>query len=357
MRRDRCLPSARKTPDALASAAGEPALMRAWQACGTGACLTPFSGSEPPGGFTASFVASVAGVLFWLLATLTVLTAVPAWGQQSVPALTGRVVDTVGILQPDQRASLARTLADLEARKGAQLAVLIVGTTEPEPIESYSIRVAEAWKLGRAQVDGRQVDDGALFLIAIDDRRMRIEVGYGLEGAIPDALAKRVIAEQVTPAFRDGDYARGIEAGVRALVGLIDGEPLPAPTKARDPGGAFTAETAIMLAFFGFTIGVLSGALVGKWPSYVIGSGFSGIAAWLMTAGLIGIVGSAIGASLMLLLTSGTGAGGSGGGLRRSGRHTWTSGGWGGGGGFGGGGGGFSGGGGGFGGGGASGGW
>src|SRR5213076_229246 len=121
-------------------------------------------------------------------------------------------------------ASLTQTLKNLEARKGSQVAVLIVPTTAPETIEQYSIRVAEAWKIGR-----KRIDDGALLVVAKNDRRLRIEVGYGLEGALNDVTAKRIIDEVITPKFRSGDFAGGISAGVDRIVRLIDGEKLPAP--------------------------------------------------------------------------------------------------------------------------------
>ena len=141
---------------------------------------------------------------------------------QAIPALQAHVTDTIGLLPEARRAALETRLADLEARKGAQVAVLVVASTQPEDIAAYSIRVVEAWKLGRAKVD-----DGVLFLIARDDRRLRIEVGRGLEGAIPDAVAKRIIAETVAPRFKAADFPGGIEAGVEALTQLIDGETLP----------------------------------------------------------------------------------------------------------------------------------
>src|SRR5438876_6138698 len=137
----------------------------------------------------------------------------------AVPPLSGRVVDQTGTLSSGDIASLAQTLKSLEARKGSQVAVLIVPTTEPETIEQYSIRVAEAWKIGR-----KRIDDGALLVVAKNDRRLRIEVGYGLEGALNDVTAKRIIDEVITPKFRSGDFAGGISAGVDRIVRLIDGE-------------------------------------------------------------------------------------------------------------------------------------
>ena len=142
----------------------------------------------------------------------------------AVPPLSGRVVDQTGTLSSGDIASLKQTLKDLEARKGSQIAVLIVPTTDAETIEQFSIRVAEAWKIGR-----KKIDDGALLVIAKNDRHLRIEVGYGLEGALTDATTKRIIDEDITPKFKSGDFAGGVSAGVDRMIRVIDGEKLPAP--------------------------------------------------------------------------------------------------------------------------------
>src|SRR6267142_1472778 len=142
----------------------------------------------------------------------------------AVPPLSGRVVDQTGTLTSGDIASLTQTLKDLETRKGSQIAVLIVPTTDQESIEQFSIRVAEAWKIGR-----KKVDDGALLVIAKNDRHLRIEVGYGLEGALTDVTTKRIIDEVITPKFKSGDFAGGISAGVDRIIRVIDGEKLPAP--------------------------------------------------------------------------------------------------------------------------------
>jgi uncharacterized protein len=149
----------------------------------------------------------------------------------TVPPLSGRVVDQTATLSSGDIASLTQSLKSLEARKGSQVAVLIVPTTAPETIEQYSIRVAEAWKIGR-----RKIDDGALLVVAKDDRKLRIEVGYGLEGALNDVTAKRIIDEVITPRFRSGDFAGGISAGVERMIGVIDGEKLPAPEQRSNSG-------------------------------------------------------------------------------------------------------------------------
>ncbi len=143
----------------------------------------------------AGRIAFAAGLLLALLAALAV-------AQVAVPALGARVTDLTGTLPPDARDALEARLQALEQRKGAQVAVLILPSTQPETIEQFAIRVFDTWKLGR-----QGVDDGVLLLVAKDDRRVRIEVGRGLEGAIPDVAAHRIIDEYLTPRFRDGDFA------------------------------------------------------------------------------------------------------------------------------------------------------
>lgn len=150
----------------------------------------------------------------------------------AVPALSGRVVDQTLTLGMDQQARLDRTLRDFEVRKGSQIAVLIVPTTAPESIEQFSIRVAEQWKIGR-----RKIDDGAILVVAKDDRKLRIEVGYGLEGALTDVTAHRIVDEIIVPKFRTGDFAGGIIAGVDRILKVIDGEPLPKPVAPQGSNG------------------------------------------------------------------------------------------------------------------------
>ena len=180
---------------------------------------------------------------------------------QPLPALTAHVTDTIGLLPADRRAAVEARLAALEREKGAQVAVLLVATTRPEAIEEYSIRVAEAWRLGR-----RSVDDGVLFVVARDDRRMRIEVGRGLEGAIPDAIAKRIIAEVVTPHFKAGDFPGGVEAGVEAIAARVSGEPLPAPVAGGPAGDApMGFEEVLVLGMIGtIVIGSVLRAVFGR---------------------------------------------------------------------------------------------
>ncbi len=153
-----------------------------------------------------------------------------AWAAQvAVPPLDSPVVDLTGTLDAAQRQQLEQQALALQQRKGSQLQVLIVPSTGEDSIEQYTQRVFDAWKLGR-----KGVDDGVLLVVAKDDRRVRIEPGYGLEGAIPDAVANRVIQEYLVPHFRNGDYAGGIQAATAVLVTLVDGEQLPAPVSAQD---------------------------------------------------------------------------------------------------------------------------
>src|SRR5215210_3132540 len=151
----------------------------------------------------------------------------------AVPPLSGRVVDQTGTLSLADIDTLTQRLKNFEERKGSQIAVLMVPTTVPETIEQYSIRVAEAWKIGR-----KKIDDGAVLVIAKNDRKLRIEVGYGLEGALNDVTAKRIIEEIITPRFRSGDFAGGVSAGVDRIIRVIDGEALPAPPARQSPGAS-----------------------------------------------------------------------------------------------------------------------
>jgi uncharacterized protein len=168
------------------------------------------------------------------LLALMLCWACAALADVAVPPLTGRVVDRTATLSSSDVASLDGTLKDFEARKGSQVAVLIVPTTQPETIEQYSLRVAEAWKIGR-----KKIDDGAILVVAKDDRKLRIEAGYGLEGALTDVTAKRIIDEVITPKFRSGDFAGGISDGVNRILRVIDGEPLPPPAQRQQNSGLF----------------------------------------------------------------------------------------------------------------------
>jgi uncharacterized protein len=273
-------------------------------------------------------------------------------GLLPIPPLKTRVTDLTHTLSSAEQQALDAKLADWEARTTNQLAVLIVPTTQSEPIEAYSIRVAEAWKIGR-----KGNDNGALFLVAKNDRKMRIEVGYGLEGTLTDVTSRRIIAENVAPLFREGKFAAGIEAGVDRIISVVaEGKPLPAAPaggaqKAAGRGFDLGALLIILFVIVPVVGGVLR-AIFGTLPGAMIGGGIIGAAAWFVVGSLVIAILAAIVAFIVMIFF------GAGGGMPGRGGPI-SSGGWGGGGGFsgGGGGGGFSGGGGSFGGGGASGGW
>jgi uncharacterized protein len=200
------------------------------------------------------------------------------------------VVDQTATLSGDVKASLEATLKDFEARKGSQIAVLIVPTTAPEAIEQYSIRVAEAWKIGR-----KKIDDGAILVVAKEDHRLRIEVGYGLEGALTDVTTKRIIDEIITPKFRSGDFAGGISAGVDQIIRVIDGEPLPEPQRSR-PSSNLLNHIDPTFLIFGVIIlsGILRGVL-GRLLGSLAAGGVVAAVIWfvagsLVLSGILGLV-------------------------------------------------------------------
>lgn len=282
-----------------------------------------------------------APLLALLLFCLAIGACFSARADIAVPTLTGHVIDQTATLSAAEISQLEQMLRDFETKKGSQIAVLIVPTTEPEAIEQYSIRVAEAWKLGR-----KKVDDGAILLIAKNDRALRIEVGYGLEGALTDIASKRIISEIITPHFKQGDFNAGITAGVQQMMRVIDGEPLPAPVHKNANGSKDGSSFLPIIILVAFVVGGTLRAILGKFLGALAAGGIVGIIVWIF----ISAFGMALLAGLAAFLFTLFSNGGGGGGGR----------GWGGGGGFGGGsfgGGGFSGGGGGFGGGGASGRW
>ena len=269
---------------------------------------------------------------------LLLLCALTAWAQVAVPELSRRVTDLTATLSADQVAALESKLAAFEAKKGSQIAVLIVPTTQPEDIAQFGIRVADQWKIGR-----KKIDDGVILIVAKDDRKLRIEVGYGLEGAIPDAIAKRVIAETITPFFKAGDYYKGIDAGVQQLMRLIEGEPLPPPAASDNSGGGDDGAFVILIVG-----GIVAGWLLSALMSRPAAGGIAALGSGAVGAFLLGFT------PLLLFIAVFVFAGVASG-FRHGGG--WTSGGGGGFGGGGFGGGSWGGGGGGFGGGGASGSW
>src|SRR5258706_12150916 len=277
-----------------------------------------------------------------------------ARAEVAVPPLKAHVTDLTGTLTGTQQQDLDRRLREFESRKGSQIAVLMLPSTQPETIEEYSIRVAEAWKVGRAKID-----DGVILVVAKNDRKLRVEVGRGLEGAIPDAVAKRVVSDVITPHFKTGDFYGGIAAGTGALMKLIEGEGLLAPRSGVIIDGVHRTidfQTIVMLLVALVLMHALFQRLFGRVTGAGISGGIVGAIVWLAAGGLaFAVIGGLIGFVIALISGSGSrlvnwasggrcpGGGFCGGGF--------------GGGGFGGDGGGFSGGGGGFSGGGASGSW
>ncbi|SDN75842.1 YgcG family protein [Afipia sp. GAS231] len=254
----------------------------------------------------------------------------PAHADVAVPPLVGRVVDQTGTLSTNDVSSLNQTIRAFETRKGSQLAVLIVPTTDGEAIEAFSLRVAEAWKIGR-----KKIDDGALLVIAKNDRHLRIEVGYGLEGALTDITSKRIIDEDITPKFKAGDFTGGISAGVDRMIRIIDGEKLPAPepphwqpsTRSFDPGDLFNPFLIIPVLLFGGGLRSVLGRLIG---SGVTG-GLVALIAWFFFGSLVAALLSGIVASLLVMfsdsITAGSpgGRGGSWSGGSSSGSSDWSS--------------------------------
>ena len=278
--------------------------------------------------------------------TLALCWAGLAFAQVDVPALSARVTDLTATLSAEQKAGLEQTLQAFEASKGSQIGVLIVPTTGTEPIEQFALRVGETWKLGR-----KKVDDGALLIVAKDDRTMRIEVGYGLEGVLNDATSKRIISEVITPRFKTGDYYGGISEGVASMIKLVSGEALPEPArKSASRSGGMDLGSLLPLIFMGtVVIGGIMRKMFGRMFGSLVAGGITGVLAWMFVGALsIAMIAGVVAAALTLF-------GGGLGSMLGGRRGGFGGGGFGGSGG--GGGGGFSGGGGSFGGGGASGKW
>ncbi|UPK25901.1 TPM domain-containing protein [Bradyrhizobium sp. 195] len=255
-----------------------------------------------------------------ILATLLFTFSLPASADVAVPQLTGRVVDQTGTLSSTDVASLSQKLRDFESRKGSQVAVLIVPTTQPETIEQFSIRVAEAWKVGRTKVD-----DGAILVVAKNDRHLRIEVGYGLEGALTDVTSRRIIDEIITPKFRTGDFGGGISDGVDRMIRVIDGEPLPVPSPTVNFGNLDDlAPIFIVTLFASIGVGGVFRAVLGRLLGSLVTGGIIAGLTWLILGSFalamaVGVLGFIIGfvADLFSAITPGTG---------RSRGGSWSSG-------------------------------
>ncbi len=254
---------------------------------------------------TRSVTAVLLFSIWILLAAVT--TAHSSEGLVAVPPLQGRVTDLTGTLSPDQKAGLEQSLRTFETKKGTQLAVLIVATTKPEEIEQYALRVVEQWKLGR-----KKVDDGALLLIAKDDRTLRIEVGYGLEGVMNDATAKRIVSDVIAPRLNQGDYFGGVSAGVDQMIRVIDGESLPQPSRngAGVEGGSIGQWWPALFLLALVVGGVLRTAL-GRIPGALVTGGALALLGWLVVGGLV--AGAITGAIAFVITLIGFGMGGHGG--------------------------------------------
>lgn len=270
----------------------------------------------------------------WLAALAYLLTAASlvfpplAGADVAIPPLRARVTDLTGTLTAEQKGALEQRLAAFEARKGSQIAVLMLPSTKPEEIEQFSIRLAEAWKVGR-----KGTDDGLILVVAKEDRRLRIEVGYGLEGAIPDAIAKRVISESITPRFKAGDFYGGISAGVDQLIKLVDGEKLPppaaGPASGSSQGGADPGDWLGPAFLFLLIGGAILRAVIGRLPGALAMAVLAGIAGAFLF-GVFGAVISAIVAFIFTLINIGSLGSSSGGSFSSgssSGGSSWGGGG------------------------------
>lgn len=245
----------------------------------------------------------------------------PAFALVAVPQLTGRVVDQTGTLSSGDVAQLSQKLADLQTRKGSQIAVLIVPTTEGEPIEQFSLRVAEAWKIGR-----KKVDDGALLVVAKNDRRLRIEIGYGLEGVLTDVTSKRIIDEIITPKFKSGDFANGLSAGIDKMIGLINGEKLPEPEPAHWNGDGFNFDVFNPFwLFFAFVISGIFRSMLGRLMGSIATGGAVAALVWFLFGGLAAAIGIGVLASIVAFIVDFMPTGG---GSRSGGWSGGSSGGW-----------------------------
>ena len=277
--------------------------------------------------------------LWTQLLLLALLLCSTAQAEVAVPVLKQRVTDLTSTLDAGQRQILESKLAAFESRKGSQIAVLILPTTQPETVDQFGIRVAEAWKLGR-----KGVDDGVLLLIAKDDHKLRIEVGYGLEGALNDATAKRIVSETISPHFKRKDFYAGINAGLDAIIKVIDGEALPPPSPSRQGQSTNDLKATFGVAFLVFFIGnIILRQWLGLLPSGAVVGGVIGALVWFTVLSLFW-AGLAAAVAFLLSLLFGSGRGG-GGPSFPTGWGGGSGGGWSSGGDFGGGGGSFGGGG------------
>ncbi|CAJ0684042.1 TPM domain-containing protein [Ralstonia holmesii] len=238
-----------------------------------------------------------------ILVAVTAFVALGVAAEVAIPPLTARVTDQTGTLTPEQQATLEASLQAFEAKKGSQVGVLIVPTTQPETIEQYSIRVVEQWKLGR-----KRVDDGALLIIAKDDRAVRIEVGYGLEGVLTDAASKRIISEVIVPQFRQGNFYGGVAAGVSSILAVIEGEPLPPPTERNGYSPNSIRSYMPVILLLTLVLGGVLRAMLGRFPGAVATGGAVGLLAWALSGAMFVAVFAGAIALMFTLLGGGMGA-------------------------------------------------
>jgi uncharacterized protein len=281
--------------------------------------MTELSGSK-------IFKTGLHAFFFLLLASCLLLSQFAYAALLPVPALKARVTDLTQTLSPAERTALEDKLAAFETKKGSQIAVLLVPTTQPEDIAQYSIRVVDQWKIGR-----EKSDDGVLVLVAKNDRKLRIEVGRGLEGAIPDLYAKRIISEVIGPKFKQGDFYGGLDAGVDSLIGLIDGEALPAPEN-RAASGIDIGNILPMLLFGGLITGLILRSIFGTFFGSALNGGLVGGVILLLGLALSAALVFAVIAFFFTMMMGSRGLGGYGGGMG-GGYGGGSSGGWSGGGG------------------------
>lgn len=248
-----------------------------------------------------------------ILVLVTILfTAVCSQADVTIPSLKSHVNDLTATLSTHEVTLLEQKLAAFEKTKGSQIVVLIVPTTQPEAIEQYSIRVVEAWKLGR-----KKIDDGALLLIAKNDRTLRIEVGYGLEGVLPDAMAKRIIEEIIVPQFKAGNFVGGINAGIDTMLSLIAGESLPLPPtrhSTASPSFSSALDNFIPILIGLIVLGRLLQTLLGRLAGATVTSIGIGLIGWLMFSSIAAAILAAVFAFFFSLFQQ------TGGGFYRNGR-------------------------------------
>ena len=261
------------------------------------------------------------GLLALCLLLVGLLLTLPAWAQQALPRIDSLLTDEAGVLSMAERSEIGQRLTDIERRLGSQVLVLTVPTTAPESIEQYSLRVVENTPAGR-----KGIDDGVLILLAMKDRRMRIEVGYGLEGALPDAVAARIIRDQMTPHMRAGNVAAALTAAIEAVAARIAGEELPVPAAAPAPRGVivkgadgreqvdgFDLRNFLIVALFmSFVLSRVAVRALGRFSGAVLTGGLIGLGAWLFTASIfLGVMAMFAGLIFVLLFGGGGGGGGS----------------------------------------------